>query len=120
MERNREFQEAFEKVKQYLESFTVLVPVVPDKTLILYLTSPWEAFWGQRDDSEKEQAIYYLNKKFTECEQMYSTLERTCYALVWAMKRLRQYMLVHTTWLITKMDPLMYIFKKPALMGQIA
>ncbi|RDX62105.1 hypothetical protein CR513_59606, partial [Mucuna pruriens] len=37
-----------------------------------------------------------------------------------AVKRLRQYMLAHTTWLIAKMDPLKYIFEKPALTGQIA
>ncbi|RDX75959.1 hypothetical protein CR513_44102, partial [Mucuna pruriens] len=35
-------------------------------------------------------------------------------------KRLRQYMLAHTTRLIAKMDPLKYIFKKPALTGRIA
>ncbi|RDX98898.1 hypothetical protein CR513_18113, partial [Mucuna pruriens] len=61
---------------------------------------------GQQDDSRKEQAIYYLTKKFTECEQRYPALKRTCCALVWAAKRLRQYMLAHTTWLIAKIDPL--------------
>ncbi|RDX87131.1 Retrovirus-related Pol polyprotein from transposon opus, partial [Mucuna pruriens] len=75
---------------------------------------------GQRDDFGKEQAIYYLSMKFTKCKQRYSTLEKMCCALVWAMKRLRQYMLAHTTWLIAKMDPLEYIFEKPALTGQIA
>ena len=34
--------------------------------------------------------------------------------------RLRQYMLSHTTWLISKMDPVKYIFEKPALTGRIA
>ena len=29
-------------------------------------------------------------------------------------------MLCHTTWLISKMDPVKYIFEKPALMGRIA
>ncbi|RDX61194.1 Retrovirus-related Pol polyprotein from transposon opus, partial [Mucuna pruriens] len=37
---------------------------------------------GQQDDSGKEQPIYYLSKKFTECEQRYSALERMCCALV--------------------------------------
>jgi len=50
----------------------------------------------------------------------YSLLERTCCALVWASHRLRQYMLSHTTWLISKMDPVKYIFEKPALTGRIA
>ncbi|RDY07336.1 Gypsy retrotransposon integrase-like protein 1, partial [Mucuna pruriens] len=50
----------------------------------------------------------------------YFALERTCYALVWATKWLRQYMLAHTMWLIAKMDPLKYIFEKSALTGRIA
>jgi len=59
---------------------------------------------------KKEHAIYYLSKRFTGCEQIYSILERTCYALTWAAHRLCQYMLSHTTWLISKMDPIKYIF----------
>ena len=49
-----------------------------------------------------------------------SLLERTCCALVWAAHRLRQYMLNYTTWLVSKMDPVKYIFEKPALTRQIA
>ncbi|RDX89179.1 hypothetical protein CR513_29113, partial [Mucuna pruriens] len=123
MERNQECQEAFGKVKQYLESPPVLVLAVLGKPLILYLTVLKESIGGilgQQNDSGKEQAIYYLNKKFTEYEQRYSALERTCCALVWVAKRLRQYMLAHTTRLIAKMDPLKYIFGKPSLTGQKA
>ena len=50
----------------------------------------------------------------------YSMLERTCCTLVWASDRLRQYMLSHTMWLISKMDPVKYIFEKPALTRRIA
>ena len=47
-------------------------------------------------------------------------LEKTCCALAWAAKRLRQYMLTHTTLLISKMDPVKYIFEKPTLTGRVA
>ena len=58
---------------------------------------------GQQDETRKKEfTIYYLSKKFTDCELRYSTLEKTCCALAWAEKRLRQYMLNHTTWLISK------------------
>ncbi|RDX97775.1 hypothetical protein CR513_19417, partial [Mucuna pruriens] len=50
----------------------------------------------------------------------YPALERTCCALVWAANRLRQYMLSHTTWLVTKIDPIKYIFQKPTLIGLVA
>ncbi|KAE8691531.1 hypothetical protein F3Y22_tig00110890pilonHSYRG01710 [Hibiscus syriacus] len=50
---------------------------------------------GQHDESEKkERAIYYLSKKFTDCEVRYSPIKKVCCALVWATKRLRQYMLL--------------------------
>jgi len=76
---------------------------------------------GQHDETgRKEHVIYYLSKKFTDCERRYSSLERTCCALAWATRRLRQYMLSHTAWLISKMDPIKYVFKKPALTGRLA
>jgi len=76
---------------------------------------------GQHDESgRKEQAIYYLSKKFTDCESRYTMTEKLCCALVWSTKRLRQYMLYYTTWLISKMDPLKYISEKPYLSSRIA
>ena len=90
----------------------------------MYLTTLAESMGrvlGQQDETgKKEYAIYYLSKKFTDCETRYSMLENTCCALAWAAKRLRQYMLNHTTWLISKMDPIKYIFEKPALTRRIA
>lgn len=73
----------------------------------------------QDEMSRKEHAIYYLSKKFT-CEFKYSSLEKTCCALAWVARRLRQYMLTHTTLLITKMDPIRYIFEKFTLTRRIA
>ena len=124
MEWNNDCQNTFEKIKRYLQSPPVLVPPVRGRPLILYLTVLDESMGcvlGQHDESgRKEQAIYYLSKKFTNYEAKYSQLERTCCALAWAAHRLRQYMLSHTTWLVSKMDPIKYIFEKPALTGRIA
>ncbi|XP_050908953.1 uncharacterized protein LOC127122699 [Lathyrus oleraceus] len=76
---------------------------------------------GQHDESgRKEHAIYYLSKKFTDCESRYSLLEKTCGALAWAAKRLRKYTVTHTTLLISKMDPIKYIFEKLALTGRVS
>ena len=76
---------------------------------------------GQHDESgRKEYAIYYLSKKFTDCETKYSLLEKTYCALEWASRRLRQYMLTHTTLLISKVDPIKYIFENLTLSGRIS
>ncbi|KAA0044915.1 protein NYNRIN-like [Cucumis melo var. makuwa] len=121
---NEDCEEAFNKIKQYLQSPPVLIPPAQGRPLILYLTV-LESFMGgvlgQHDLSgKKEHAIYYLSKKFTDYESRYSMLERTCCALVWTAHRLRQYMLYHTTCLISKMDRIKYIFEKPSLSGRIA
>ena len=84
---------AFKRIKRWLMNPPVLVPPVPGRLLIIYMTMLDESMGcmlGQHDESEKrEQAVYYLSKKFTTCEMNYSLLERTCCALVWAAHRLR-------------------------------
>ncbi|KAE8657736.1 PCF11P-similar protein 4 [Hibiscus syriacus] len=117
-------QEAFEAVKRYLSNTSILAPPIPGKPLILYLSvyeNSMGCVLGQYDQTEKrERAIYYLSKKFTECEARYSPIEKLCCALLWATRRLRQYMLYHATWLISKLDPLKYLMGVPALSGRLA
>ncbi|XP_017984360.1 PREDICTED: uncharacterized protein LOC108663639 [Theobroma cacao] len=121
---NEECQIAFDKIKEYLKNPPVLVPPTVEKPLILYLTvnkNSMRCVLGQHDGTgKKEQAIYYLSKKFMEYESKYSTLEKMCCALAWIAQRLRQYMLYHTTWLVAKLEPIKYIFEKPFLSGRIA
>ena len=117
-------QVVFERIKWCLINPPLLIPPVPGRPFILYMTVLDESMGcvlGQYDESRKrEWVVYYLSKKFTACEMNYSFLERTCCALVWAAHRLKQYMLNYTTWLVSKMDPVKYIFEKPALTGWIA
>ncbi|KAI4318298.1 hypothetical protein L6164_026085 [Bauhinia variegata] len=76
---------------------------------------------GKHDeDGRKERAIYYLSKKFTNYESRYAMIEKTCCALVWVATRLWQYMLYYTTWLISYMEPLKFIFERPYLSGRLA
>uniref|UniRef100_A0A2N9HJH9 Integrase catalytic domain-containing protein n=1 Tax=Fagus sylvatica TaxID=28930 RepID=A0A2N9HJH9_FAGSY len=103
-------QKAFDKIKEYLLNPPILVPPTPGRPLILYLTvqeASMGCMLGQQDETgKKEQAIYYLSKKFTEPETRYLLVEKTCCALAWASKKLRQYMLYYTTWLVSRMDPI--------------
>ncbi|XP_052478361.1 uncharacterized protein LOC128033906 [Gossypium raimondii] len=76
---------------------------------------------GQYDESGKrEKVIYYLSKKFTEYEVKYPSIEKFCCALIWMVQRLRQYMLYHTIWLISKLDPIKCMMESPALSGRMA
>ena len=73
---DEECQIAFDKVKEYLTNAPILVPLIPERPLILYLTvheRSMRCVLGQHDETRrKEQAIFYLSKKFTNYESKYS------------------------------------------------
>lgn len=98
---NNDCQVAFNKIKTYLLNPLVLIPSMPSRPLIMYLAiyeTSMGCMLGQHDESrKKEQVIYYLSKEFVEYKSIYSSLEKTCYVLVWAAQRLQHYMLYHTT-----------------------
>jgi hypothetical protein len=43
----------------------------------------------QHDEfGSKEHDIYYLSKKFTDCESHYNMIEKLCPSLVWSARKL--------------------------------
>ncbi|XP_070010073.1 uncharacterized protein [Nicotiana sylvestris] len=119
-----ECREAFDKIERYLSIPPVLVPPEPGRPLILYLIVLDNSFGcvlGQHDVmGNKEQAIYYLSKKFTPYEVKYTLLERTCCVLTWVVQKLKHYLSSYTIYLISRVDPLKYIFHKPMPTGRLA
>ena len=80
-------QQVFEWIREYLLSPPVLVPLMPGRPLLLYLSISYIALrcmLAQLDDSDKERAIYYLSKSMLEYEMRYIMIERLYLALVWA------------------------------------
>ena len=68
---------------------------------------------GQHDEKgKKEGVIYYLRKKFTPYEALYTFLERMCCVFTWIAKKLGHYLSSYTTNLISRIDPLKYVFQK--------
>ncbi|XP_070036175.1 uncharacterized protein [Nicotiana tomentosiformis] len=112
-----ECQKAFDKIKEYLSKPPILVRPEPGRPLLLYFSVQDGAFGcvlGQHDETgRKEQAIYYPSKEFTHYKAWYSLLECTCCVLTWIAQTLRHYFCAYTTYLISRMDPLKYIFQKP-------
>ena len=74
---------------------------------------------AQLYDSRKKRAIYYLSKRMLEYECKYIMNERLCLALVWATKRLRHYMIEYSICLVSRLDPLRYLFDRPVLTGKL-
>ena len=119
---NDDCQRAFEKIKEYLLSSPVLVPPTPGRPLLLYLLVSDIALGcmlAQLDDSGKERAIYYLSKRMMEYGCKYLMIERLCLALVWATRRLRHYVTKYSILLVSRLDPLRYLFDRPVLTGRL-
>jgi len=64
----------------------ILVPPVPKKPLLLYLTTTDTTMGAllakYLEESRKENAIYYISKKMLAYEEKYSPLEKACVVLV--------------------------------------
>ncbi|XP_034686645.1 uncharacterized protein LOC117915187 [Vitis riparia] len=71
------------------------------------------------DDLGKERVIYYLSKRMLEYECKYIMIEHFCLALVWATRRLRHYMTEYSVLLVSRLDPLRYLFDRPIMTGRL-
>ena len=119
---NNDCQCAFEKINECLLSPLVLVPPTSRWPLLLYLSVSNIALGcmlAQLDDSGKERAIYYLSKRILEYECKYIMIERLCLALIWATRRLRHYVTEYSILLVSRLDPLRYLFDRPVLTGRL-
>ncbi|RVX11208.1 Transposon Tf2-2 polyprotein [Vitis vinifera] len=119
---NDDCQHAFERIKECLLSPPILVPPTPGRPLLLYLSVSDMALGcmlAQLDDLGKERAIYYLSKRMLEYECKYIMIERLCLAVVWATRRLRHYMTEYSVLLVSRLDPLRYLFDRPVLTGRL-
>ena len=103
-------------------SSPVLVSHMSGRPLLLYLSVSsmvLGCMLAQLDDSKNERAIYYLSKRMLKYEMRYVMIERLYLALVWATRRLRHYMTEYSVCLISRLDPLRYLFDKPTLTGRL-
>uniref|UniRef100_A0A2N9E6Y6 Uncharacterized protein n=1 Tax=Fagus sylvatica TaxID=28930 RepID=A0A2N9E6Y6_FAGSY len=114
---------AFESIKKYLLNPPVLGVPIPGKPLILYIAAQEQslgALLAQKNEVEKEKALYYLSRKLTGAELRYSPIEKMCLALFFSVHKLRHYMQAHTIHLVAKVDPVKYILSRPVISGRLA
>ena len=75
---------------------------------------------AQEDDDKNERVVYYLSKRFHDYETRYTSIEKSCYAFIWAVQKLRHIILPFQIWVVARMDPLKYLFEKPTLSGRLS
>ena len=122
--RNEQYQEAFEKIKNYMMKPPMRVPPAPENPLLLYLTTTDTTIGAllaqYLEETRKENAINYISKKMLPYEEKYLPLEKKCVALVWVTHKLRHYMLAFKVLLIARMHHLKYLMEKPVQDGKTA
>ena len=112
----KDCQTTFNSIKNYVSNPPILVPLREVSSLLLYL-SVFDNTVGcglrqHYETGNKERHIYYTTKKFTPHECRYTLLERMCCALTWITQKLRHYLSSYTTYLISRIDPLKFIFQR--------
>ena len=100
-----------------------MIPSAHGNPLLLYLFIIEDAvgsMLAQEDDDKNERVIYYLSKGFHDYETRYTPIEKSCFALVWALQKSKHIILPFQIWVIARMDLLTYLFEKSALSGRLS
>ena len=119
---DEECQKCFDSIKRYLINPPVLAAPVKGRPLILYIAvqpASLGALLAQHNDEGKEVACYYLSRTMVGAECNYSPIGKLCLALIFALKKLRHYMLAHEIQLIARADPIRYVLSQPVLTGRL-
>ncbi|KAG9450539.1 hypothetical protein H6P81_010504 [Aristolochia fimbriata] len=81
-------QNAFNNIKAYLTKPPVLVAPIVGRPLLLYIAAQEGsvgALLTQCDDNNKERSLYYLSRTLVGAELNYTSIEKTCLALAFAI-----------------------------------
>jgi hypothetical protein len=96
-------------------SLLFLILPIEGKPLLLYISTTDRslgALLAQEDSIGKEREIYYIRRTLNGYEINYTSIEKSCLAIVFTTQQLRHYMLTHTIKLIAIIDPLKYLLSK--------
>lgn len=100
---------AYEDIKEYLTKPPVLAAPVAGRPFILYtkaLDHSLGAMLTHYNDEGKEMALYYLSRMMVGAEHRYPPVEKECLALMFAVQKVRHYLLPHTVYLVSRVNPL--------------
>ena len=61
-----------------------------------------------------------MSKRFHDYETRYTPKAKSCFALAWAVQKLRHIVLPFQIWVVARMDRSKYLFEKPALSRRLS
>ena len=87
-----------------------------EKPFLLYVKTmdhSLGALLAQKSDEGHEHAIYYLSRTLIGAESRYNPIEKECLALIFAVQKMRHYLVGQTTHVISRVNPLCILTTKP-------
>jgi len=114
---------ALKKIKEYLSHPPVLGAPIPGKPLRLYIAAHEKSLGAlcvQENEEGKEVALYYLSHTLVGAKLKYSSIEKMCLSLIFAIQKLKHYMQAYTMQVISKANHIKYILSRPIWNGQLA
>jgi len=90
---------------------------------VLYIAAQEQslrALLAQKNEEEKEKALYYFSRKLTKVELRYSPIEKMCLTLFFSIQKLRHYMQAHVIHLVAKIDLVKYVLSREIMFGWLA
>ena len=99
-----------------------MVSPIPGKPLLLYIANTeqsLEVLLAQEQEGVEKQ-VYYISRLKKGSELRYSTVEKVCLSLAFAIMKFNHYFLGHHVQLVTKSNPIKYLLTRPQLSGRMA
>ena len=110
---SEEAEEAYGKLKKEIAKYPVLRLPQLDKTFILATDASDKGISAvlMQEHGDGKFPVIYISRKLNPAETRYSTIEKECLALVWAIKKFQAYLYGREFILETDHQPLKFINK---------
>lgn len=105
---NAECSHAFESIKKMVSSSPVVQPYSLNKEVTLTTDASQEALGACL--TQDSHPVIYISRRLTDAERNYSNIEREALAILWAVVRLKHFLLGRTFVICTDHQPLIHLF----------
>ena len=96
-------------------------PLDYSKDFLLYIATSTTAIGMvlvQENPDSREHMIYYASKNLIDSETWYSCVEKLALAMVIAVQKFHDYILLHTTTILVDQNPMYYILTRQVIGGK--
>ena len=116
-----DYEEAFQKIKQYLGGIPVLAKPRTGEDLMLYISVSEHTISGVlvRDKATTQTPIYYVSKALQDVETRYPEIKKLALALVVVAKKLRPYFQAHVILVLTS-HPFRQVLQNPEVSERLS